>query len=476
MDEEDYMAQRDELRSRFRESLKKPLSERYFDEDELIDLFDDAGDTNDDYLRLEIMAVAARFYPDSEPLNQRRCLMYSQLSDVAGKQMLDNCENCSGPMWDILRLRENFDLPTAAIEAALNDILESKQHIGDEEAVQLIRAAADLNQPAWVLNSQKRLIAKCRNRKLVLLECAVAMETMQRYGDSAAILTALVDEDPFSAPDWLMLAQQYLALGEDDKCEQALDYAMALAPDDWQAHLTMGKLLLATDRAGDAIKPLRRAAKGADNSEPLRLLAYALRCQGRNADALTVCRRMLRDFPADDYLVIPDMIVMNPKDSDELLDRFYRANRDNSELFWRSWAERLFSLGETNAAVSVLDCYMRQTALPTLSILPAQLAMERGANPEDVLELLRIYSERCAEAGEPVDEASLTVMHVLSLAQLRRKDEARHLANAFLNKSGSDNPCIQARIAHHGAKSCLTAILKAIDEGYPAGYFRHFRL
>ena len=473
-DDEEYMAERNELLSRFRESLKKPLSERYFDEDELIDLFDDAGDLNDDYLRLEILAVAARFYPDSDYLNQRRCLLYGQLSDVAGKQMLANSESCTGPFWDIMRLRENPGLPSSQIEAALNDILESKPEMEDEEVVQLIRVAADLNQPSWLLKNQKRLNARCHNRRLVLLESAVAMETMQRYKDSAQMLTELVEIDPFSFSNWVMLAHQYLALGDDEQYEQAIDYALALRPDDWQALCVKGKYLLARDRAAEAVEVLRRAVKGADNSEPLRILAYALRATGRKEDSLKACRKVLRDFPADDYMVIPDMVLLAPTDIDDLLDRFYRSNRDNSELFWRSWAERMFEIGEVDAAVAIINCYTRQTGEPTASIIPAYLSMTTSKKPEETLQLLDTYQRMRAEVMEPIDYASLYVMRVLCLARLGRMVEAKAAIADFNAAPLDDVRPLQARLANGAVRNALRMISDQIDAGQAASFFWNF--
>ena len=67
MDEdEQYVDNRDQVLARFRQQLGKPLSERFFDEDFLLDVFDYAGDIQDDYLRMEAMMCLARFYPDSE--------------------------------------------------------------------------------------------------------------------------------------------------------------------------------------------------------------------------------------------------------------------------------------------------------------------------------------------------------------------------------------------------------------------------
>ena len=48
----DHILARDDLSRRFRESLSKPITERFFDEDELVEIFDYAGDIDDAYARV----------------------------------------------------------------------------------------------------------------------------------------------------------------------------------------------------------------------------------------------------------------------------------------------------------------------------------------------------------------------------------------------------------------------------------------
>ena len=67
---------RDELYRRFLKSLKEPASERFFDEDELVEVFDYAGDIANDYARYEALFIGARLYPDSQALAERRALLY----------------------------------------------------------------------------------------------------------------------------------------------------------------------------------------------------------------------------------------------------------------------------------------------------------------------------------------------------------------------------------------------------------------
>lgn len=44
-------------------------ADSFFEENDLIDVFDFASDTNDDFARLEVLQYAARMYPDCTPIN-----------------------------------------------------------------------------------------------------------------------------------------------------------------------------------------------------------------------------------------------------------------------------------------------------------------------------------------------------------------------------------------------------------------------
>ena len=56
---------REELYNRFKLSLSRPVTERFFDEDELVEIYDYAGDVSDDYVQLEALFCGARLYPES---------------------------------------------------------------------------------------------------------------------------------------------------------------------------------------------------------------------------------------------------------------------------------------------------------------------------------------------------------------------------------------------------------------------------
>ena len=118
---------REELYERFKASLKRPVADRYFDEDELVEIYDYAGDLSDDYVQLEVLFCGARLYPASASLAERRALMYLDTSvddsdeptPAAGSFLNDNPE-LQTPLFEIARLQINRPSdPEGALEYIL---------------------------------------------------------------------------------------------------------------------------------------------------------------------------------------------------------------------------------------------------------------------------------------------------------------------------------------------------------------------
>ena len=65
---DDYRDQHIKMLSRFIAALAKGGDDCWFDEDELVQIFDYAGDTGNDYVRAEVLMWGARYFPDSKIL------------------------------------------------------------------------------------------------------------------------------------------------------------------------------------------------------------------------------------------------------------------------------------------------------------------------------------------------------------------------------------------------------------------------
>lgn len=94
----------EKLYNDFRASLSKPGS-AYFDEDDIIDIYDYAADNNDDFIRLEALMYAARMFPDSVEMADRRNYFYYYLGIDSGVESRLRNQRELSPLGRLLKIR-----------------------------------------------------------------------------------------------------------------------------------------------------------------------------------------------------------------------------------------------------------------------------------------------------------------------------------------------------------------------------------
>ena len=138
--------------------MDQPLSSRYYDEDELIDIFDYASDIADDAVRAEVILMAQRLCPDSRDLAERKAMLYwSMGNDKAAAKVMKSLP--SGRFLSRLtKLR--IDKGKNGLTAKdLSLLIKSVKpdSLPDEEVIQLIDAAEDSEQQQWLVDNYDRL-------------------------------------------------------------------------------------------------------------------------------------------------------------------------------------------------------------------------------------------------------------------------------------------------------------------------------
>ena len=197
---------REELCSRFRASLSDNGSDRYFDEDELIEIFDYAGDLNDDYIRFEVLLCGARLYPDSIPLKERRALLYSAFGEDLSEKYLEDNNSQQSALWDIARLRNSNPAGAEAVRQ-LELLLSHYDEFDDEEVIQLVDLASSLGQTDWLTDRLDALRVHVTYLPTLLFEIAVVLEMNGRYDEAIKLLEELTNIEPYNEQYWFMLAQ-----------------------------------------------------------------------------------------------------------------------------------------------------------------------------------------------------------------------------------------------------------------------------
>lgn len=353
---------REELCNRFRQSLASSSdSSQYFDEDELIEIFDYAGDLNDDYLRWEALLCGARYYPDSAALRQRRALIYYTFGDdLSVKYLQDNAAQ-RGALWDISRTRAANPSGKKAAEA-LDRILADYPEFDDEEVIQFVDLAASLGQIRWLQSRLDDLRNHVTYLPTLLFEIAVTLEMINDYAGAIKLLEELTDLEPYNEQYWFMLAQENDLNDNVGGALQALDLALAILPGDKAMRFYHARLLARDDNNREqAVKSLRKLAdEYPDDVDISRFLAALLvesSDENNQNDAAYEAGNVLNRCYAlnrGNRKLASDLMAVDAAPEALLLADVDRADAPSDVAGWIAWAAELESLGAHDKAVAIL--------------------------------------------------------------------------------------------------------------------------
>ncbi|MBD5214226.1 MAG: hypothetical protein HDS75_05335 [Bacteroidales bacterium] len=215
---------------RFCQEIKSGTKDLYYDEDDLVIIFDLASDVNDSYAQLEALMLGRRLYPDSEELALREGLMINPDDEKALNAFLETHSSRKGVLWDILRLKAAHLNPLEAI-SALDKMLDEVRFTDDEEIIQYANLVAFYEAHNWFASNYERFIDKCEYRDTALNEASLLLEDID-LSVSISLLEELSRIDPFNADTWLKLSELYLYAHRIEDASSAIGYAAAIRPED----------------------------------------------------------------------------------------------------------------------------------------------------------------------------------------------------------------------------------------------------
>lgn len=318
-----------ELYRRFRSSLSRPQSERFFDEDELVEIFDYAGDIDDFYARVEVLCCGARLYPDSRALADRRAMLYLDEDDsdhLAREWLVDN-PGCTSALADIVALTVSHPSAEEA-PIALDRLLDAHPKLDDEETIRLVDMAEELGCYNWLVSRLDRLRPMASYLPALLYE---VLGVADNHGDTATAI-ALADElisiEPFSEAYWSALFRAHARAGNTAEAASAFDTAAALAADNTETIGWLADCVLtyAPSLAREALE----AVDSAIAKEPTDFRLTELRCgllvqTGRQEEALETLRTFLQRCP-DNIDALRRLLASNAPDTAPFVEAIYKAS------------------------------------------------------------------------------------------------------------------------------------------------------
>lgn len=441
--EENYDKERKELLDNFRNALRQgsQSDSSWFDEDDLLDIFDYAGDTGNDYLRAEALMWGARYFPDSERLRERRAVFYSDvLTDKDVADFSDDNGDSVSFLTEIVALRARNLTGEEALDA-IKDLLKRYDRLDDEECIQLVNLAADTNNLRWLLSALPSLKKRAEYLPALLYEAAASAYDAGLLADAEKLMDELVEENPYSAEFWSFLARiQADKDATGSEASESMEMALAIDPSNIEALRLKAKFLSVSDRQEDRLALEKLAGENKDDAEiAVSWLDAVLKDQDVNNATDEVRQKLMeyaKKFPQDET-IFALLVMYAPEEARQAITKYWQGYNDPERLLkWRNWVSGLTASGAFRGAREVVRCIINNNDSPVEVVSPelaldAELSFKLG-EWENALTAVDIY-ERNMSGSTPV----LMAVKMIALIKVYRFKESVEYAANLLKRNGT---------------------------------------
>jgi len=286
---------RRELYERFRSELEAgDSSSIFFDESDLIEIYDYATDIHDRFTATETLFCAARLYPSSVDFQERKALFYLGLDDDAAVGAVALLPDDS-----VIKSLAALRLSHASSDEArpvLDALLRDHDEFTDEEIIQLCDTAEELGMYGWLVANKEAVKAHTDYPPTFLYElCQIAQSVDP--DEALRILEELTMLEPFSIDFWLLMAQIHIEQGHPAKALPSIEYALAIDPANAHALMARSHVYNELNYPVEQIEASLRDAVAADPDSVSPHIALAL-LQLQSLDRPDEAMRILREYNA----------------------------------------------------------------------------------------------------------------------------------------------------------------------------------
>lgn len=416
MDNNSYDDEVATLYEEFTASLRKGADLSGFSKDDLIAIYDYAYDHNDDYVKTEILFIAARCYPDDRELKERKAMYYLDMGES------DAARNVAAslPAASFIRrivLLESSDIAMQERPNALVRLLEGikPSSLDDEETIQLVGMFIDMNSLDWAKENIGRLKKLCRYPDTLLHELAHAMINAGDYECARDMVQELTMLDAFNADFWTVLAEIYIGHIKDfNEGAQCLDYALAIDPTSRKALMLKVNMLLERDGCSREVLDLLTGIvdRNSDDAEALYLRAVARADLGLLSESVADLHRCLAlgqnmRSVLDVLLIVKD----GQLDDDEMahLRRLLSTEMEESVIVWVSEFIQKHQFG---TALTLLRLYGESHASLSEHLFTLLLELLYRTGSYD--EVISRFDKRYACMGDSYPNVAVAILYALS--------------------------------------------------------------
>ncbi|MGN0223901.1 MAG: tetratricopeptide repeat protein [Muribaculaceae bacterium] len=357
--------ERAELMERFTNDLSKPFSERYYSEEELLEVFDTAGDMSNDYIQLEALMLGARLYPDSVALTERRAIFLLGFESDAFETFMGLHNEVETPIMELLRLRafasvSGDEQVKTDMVTVITDFLNRHQLDSDELVIQFVHTVEELGLHQWLKDNYDAILAKVEYKPVFYYEVgSICTEADVDMGLRA--LEALTEAEPYSSEYWTMLTAAYLAANRNDDAATAIEYALAINPKDLPALEKKIEVVERTDP--DKVIDVIEQIISIDPSNPdfdRRVIAYGV--DHFTHERLFPIIAKIIPYCFDDFNSVALCLGCGYPDVETVINGYYDAVGPDNHEIWGSILLAAMDRGDINVVKAINGCFKRHGA------------------------------------------------------------------------------------------------------------------
>lgn len=338
------------------EVVKHGNTEAFFDETDLIEIFDYASDYDNYIVKMEVLIYGAVHYPKSEALATRRAWLYYSFGDVEATKDVNNRVEQSGILNKILNLRANDPDRTLSSEeviAALDAIVDSTDDFADEELIQLTDYAMEMHLEDWLKKNRKRIQSKSSYPQTFLYEFADRSEENDDLETAAQLFEELTMLEPFTLDFWLRLATVQINREDNENALSSAEYALAIDATSVMALRIKGAALYRLERDPQLVADIYRKVSESAEVEESDISTYAaalIECNQKE-EAIRVLSGYLKNH-LNSRQVIDVLLVLDGKIAEPYI-RSVMAADYTTEHDAIEWARNHVAHGQFTSAATI---------------------------------------------------------------------------------------------------------------------------
>ena len=451
--------------------MKRPLSERYYSEDELVAIFDSAGDYYDDYLRVEALMLGARLYPESSDLMSRRAIYYSERDPNSFKNFLEDNPSLSTPLLDIMRLSDSYPDHDRSL-AAVESFLEHGSLEEDEAVIQFVRMVHSLGLDKWLIDNMQRIRAKVSYMPTLLYEVAVTAEESPVLDTiSVAMLEELTEIEPYCADYWSLLSYTYSRHNRPDDALQAIEYALAIDPDNIEA-LKAKLHTYPSESKSTEIDDILDRIHTLDPADAETAYLCVLRAEERgDTDKASALIAAMQPAVRATMSIAGKALELNHPDAEAILNDLYDYGAQDQDE-WKGLAERAFLAGNHELVNTVMRVYQHKAGRSlNHDYLLFRILFMIGSY--DLAVNMFVNAEPGGSLRRPENLYKCYGMYITMLLRSGHNDIAMQAAATMLQMLDTEGQLPGSSVERYGMRRFLEDVIKKLNHTRPVRWEKY---